>query len=41
MISSPTTVRRHPDRFFGLATLPFNSPEAMLKEFDRALPSPA
>jgi len=34
------TVRRHPDRFFGLATLPFNSPDAMLKEFDRALAKP-
>ena len=30
------TVKRHPDRFFGLATLPFDSPENMLKEFDRA-----
>lgn len=31
------TVRRHPDRFFGLATLPFNSTDSMLKEFDRAV----
>lgn len=30
------SVRRKPGRFFGLATLPFNSPDAMLKEFDRA-----
>lgn len=30
------TVRQHPKRFFGLATLPFQSPDAMLKEFDRA-----
>jgi len=29
-------VRRHPRRFFGLATLPFHTPEAMLKEFGRA-----
>jgi len=29
-------VKQHPTRFFGLATLPFNSPEAMLKEFERA-----
>jgi predicted TIM-barrel fold metal-dependent hydrolase len=29
-------VRRHPRRFFGLATLPFDTPEAMLKEFERA-----
>ena len=28
--------RRHPDRFFGLATLPFDTPDSMLKEFDRA-----
>ena len=31
------TVRQHPKRFFGLATLPFQSPDAMLKEFDRAI----
>lgn len=30
------SVRRKPGRFFGLATLPFNSPDAMLKELDRA-----
>lgn len=30
-------VRQHPRRFFGLATLPFDSPESMLKEFDRAI----
>ena len=30
-------VRRHPQRFFGLATLPFDTPDAMLKEFDRAI----
>jgi len=30
-------VRKHPERFFGLAVLPFNSPDAMLKEFDRAV----
>jgi predicted TIM-barrel fold metal-dependent hydrolase len=29
-------VQRHPQRFFGLATLPFNSERAMLDEFDRA-----
>jgi aminocarboxymuconate-semialdehyde decarboxylase len=29
-------VRRHPQRFFGLATLPFDTPEAMMQEFDRA-----
>lgn len=34
------TVKRHPTRFFGLATLPFNSPDAMLKEFDRVLGKP-
>ena len=27
--------RRHPDRFFGLATLPFDTPDSMMKEFDR------
>src|SRR5918993_634273 len=30
------TVKQHPTRFFGLATLPFNSTDAMLQEFDRA-----
>lgn len=30
------TVKQHPKRFFGLATLPFDSPESMMKEFDRA-----
>ncbi len=30
------TVRQHPDRFFGLAVLPFHSPDAMLAEFERA-----
>lgn len=29
------TVRQHPDRFFGLATLPFESADSMLKEFER------
>lgn len=29
-------VKQHPTRFFGLATLPFNSADAMLQEFDRA-----
>jgi predicted TIM-barrel fold metal-dependent hydrolase len=29
-------VRNHPERFFGLATLPFDSPDTMMKEFDRA-----
>jgi predicted TIM-barrel fold metal-dependent hydrolase len=29
-------VRRHPQRFFGLATLPFDTPDGMMKEFDRA-----
>src|SRR5215813_8337886 len=28
-------VRRHPQRFFGLATLPFDTPESMLREFER------
>jgi predicted TIM-barrel fold metal-dependent hydrolase len=31
------TVRKHPKRFFGLATLPFHSPSDMMKEFDRAI----
>ena len=31
------TVRRNSTRFFGLATLPFHSSDAMLKEFDRAV----
>ncbi len=31
------TVRKHPTRFFGLATLPFNSAAAMMAEFDRAV----
>ncbi len=30
------TVSLHPRRFFGLATLPFNSADAMLKEFERS-----
>jgi aminocarboxymuconate-semialdehyde decarboxylase len=30
-------VRSRPGRFFGLAVLPFNSPDAMLKEFDRCV----
>lgn len=30
-------VRRHPRRFFGLATLPLLDPDATLKEFDRAI----
>jgi predicted TIM-barrel fold metal-dependent hydrolase len=33
-------VARHPRRFFGLATLPFHAPDAMLKEFDRAIGKP-
>jgi predicted TIM-barrel fold metal-dependent hydrolase len=31
------TVRAHPERFFGLATLPFTNGEQMLKELDRAV----
>lgn len=34
------TVQRNPERFFGLATLPFNSPESMMKEFDRITAKP-
>ena len=34
------TVQRNPARFFGLATLPFNSPESMMKEFDRITGKP-
>jgi predicted TIM-barrel fold metal-dependent hydrolase len=30
-------VRRYPQRFFGLATLPFDTPESMMKEFDRSI----
>ena len=30
------TAKAHPDRFFGLATLPFDSPESTLAEFERA-----
>lgn len=30
------TVKKHPKRFFGLATLPFHNPDAMMKEFERA-----
>lgn len=30
-------VKKHPTRFFGLATLPFNSTDALLHEFDRAV----
>jgi aminocarboxymuconate-semialdehyde decarboxylase len=30
-------VHRHPQRFFGLATLPFDTPETMMREFDRAI----
>lgn len=30
------TVKKHPKRFFGLATLPFQNPDAMMKEFERA-----
>ena len=33
-------VRRHPDRFFGLAALPFNSAESMLRELERATAMP-
>jgi predicted TIM-barrel fold metal-dependent hydrolase len=29
-------VKQHPTRFFGLATLPYNSTDAMLREFDRS-----
>lgn len=29
-------VKNHPARFFGLATMPFNSEQALLNEFDRA-----
>ncbi|MBM3762646.1 MAG: hypothetical protein FJW36_20675 [Acidobacteria bacterium] len=31
------TVKKHPTRFFGLATLPFNTESAMMAEFDRAV----
>ncbi len=31
------TVRKHPDRFFGLGTLPFDTTDNMLREFDRAV----
>jgi predicted TIM-barrel fold metal-dependent hydrolase len=30
-------VRKHPKRFFGLATLPFDSAKSMMDEFDRAI----
>jgi predicted TIM-barrel fold metal-dependent hydrolase len=30
-------VGQHPERFFGLATLPFNSTDAMLREFERVV----
>ena len=30
-------VKAHPTRFFGLATLPFETPDTMLREFDRAI----
>src|SRR5262245_30481861 len=30
-------VRQHPTRFFALAVLPFNSPDAMLREFERSI----
>jgi predicted TIM-barrel fold metal-dependent hydrolase len=30
-------VKQHPDRFFGLATLPFHSTDGMLSEFERAV----
>ncbi|MGH9629176.1 MAG: amidohydrolase family protein [Bryobacteraceae bacterium] len=30
------TVRGHPDRFFGLAVLPFDNPDSTLREFERA-----
>ncbi len=30
-------VRQYPDRFLGLATLPYNSTDAMLREFERAI----
>src|SRR6266481_3277423 len=33
-------VKTHPTRFFGLATLPFETPDVMLREFDRALAKP-
>jgi predicted TIM-barrel fold metal-dependent hydrolase len=35
-----SVVKSHPGRFFGLATLPFDSTDAMLKEFDRATGKP-
>jgi predicted TIM-barrel fold metal-dependent hydrolase len=31
------TVRNHPQRFFGLASLAFDTPDSMLREFDRAI----
>jgi len=34
------TVKAHPGRFFGLATLPFHSVEAMQREFERAFSKP-
>jgi len=33
-------ISRHPDRFLGLAVLPFDSPEAMLEELERATSRP-
>lgn len=30
------TVAEHPERFFGLATLPFDSADSMMREFERA-----
>ena len=34
------TVQRNPERFFGMATLPFNNPESMTKEFERIMSKP-
>src|SRR5262249_2333400 len=31
------TVASHPDRFFGLAVLPFDTPDSTLRELDRAV----
>jgi predicted TIM-barrel fold metal-dependent hydrolase len=31
-----SVVKSHPSRFFGLATLPFDNPDNMLREFERA-----
>jgi predicted TIM-barrel fold metal-dependent hydrolase len=31
------TTEQHPDRFFGLATLPFDSRQSMMREYERAM----